>query len=913
MWAQERPAIITQDTLPPVNPMNWDSLIRANVAQPQTDSLVFSLSDTIPGGLADTLSGNLDRVTFSKDSLDAPVDYTAVDSMIYDIEGQKVHMFGQAQVTYTTINLTADYIMFDWATNEVIAEGRPDSVGRMAGFPQFEDGQQSFTADRMRYNFKTRKGIVYDVTTAQGDITVQGRKSKFVSTEQTVGDSTTRNDVVFSQNAIFTTCQHPEPHFGIRSTKQKVVPGKLVIVGPSNLEIMGVPTPVWLPFGFFPLAEGRRTGLLFPNDYEYSPQWGFGIRDIGWFFPLGDHFNLSVTGNIYLKGTWGLNAYSQYRKRYKYNGGLRIGYDSRRSEDSEGVVTRQNSFAFTWSHSQDAAAHPTNTLGGSINIQTNGFQSRVYNDANRVLQNQLNSNFTFAKNWQDKPISFSAAFNHSQNTQTQNVTINFPVLQFQTRALYPFRRKVRSGKERWYENITMRYKSEARNRFTATDTSLFTQQTLNDAEFGVRQDLNVGTSFKLLKYFSLNPNVTYREVWYFNSLQKEFDPTLEIVSDTIFAPDGSGDFEVVYDTIGFGTVEDIKKYGFKPFREFSAGIGMNTQIFGTVRFRGGWLRGLRHVVKPSIGLSFSPNYLSEGRGYFDYVQTDVRFPDDLDRYSIFEGNIYGSPPESGQRMALTYGLNNIFEAKYYSKKDSTEKNMKLFDNLNISGSYNFAADTLQWSQVGMSGTARFFKGITTLSMRATFDPYIENEEGRRINTTVWSVNKRLLRFVQANANFNTRITVSKIRALFENKEEEVVTDLREEAEERANRKREETDFLSLFENFSISHNLAMRLDKTDEGRDTFFVSTHAINFQGRVDLTPNWGIRVGNFGYDFVRKGISYPSVGFTRNLHCWELGLQWAPTRGTYSFYIRVKPGSLDFLNIPYERNNADAIRAFQ
>ncbi|NUO03292.1 MAG: LPS-assembly protein LptD, partial [Saprospiraceae bacterium] len=310
-----------RDTLPPV------------LASPG-DSSRTAFSDTIPPP-ADSLVANVKEFSLSKDSLDAPVEYDARDSMIYDIAGQKVHLFGNASVKYQTITLEAAHIIFDWKTNIVTAGGLPDSLGNLAGFPKFTEAENEFNAKRMEYNFRTRKGIIYDVTSQQDDIVVHAARSKFVGTAPSTDTTRQRNDIIYSEDAIFTTCTHPEPHFGIRSSRQKVIPNKLVVVGPSNLEIMNVPTPLWLPFGFFPINKGRRTGLLFPRDYEFSPALGFGIKEIGWFFPLGDNFNLSVTGNIYLKGTWGINAQSQYRKRYKYSGSFNLGFDSRRTENPE--------------------------------------------------------------------------------------------------------------------------------------------------------------------------------------------------------------------------------------------------------------------------------------------------------------------------------------------------------------------------------------------------------------------------------------------------------------------------------------------------------------------------------------------------------------------------------------------------
>ncbi|MCB0553859.1 MAG: LPS-assembly protein LptD, partial [Phaeodactylibacter sp.] len=767
------------DTIPPIVS---DSLLELPL-----DSLPPAAStDSLPPQ-PDSLTVSLKAITYSKDSLDSPVQYNAQDSMIYDIAGQKIHLYGNASVSYSSINLKAGHIIFDWSSNIVKAEGMPDSLGRPSALPEFSDGSQNFTADSMRYDFVTRKGVVYDVTTQQNDVIVHGERSKFIS--NAARDTTEKSqDIIFSEGAIFTTCTHDEPHFGIRSRRQKVIPNKLVVVGPSNLEIMGVPTPLWLPFGFFPISSGRRTGLLFPSDYQYSPQWGFGLERIGWFFPLSEHFNLSLTGTAYIKGTWGLQASSQYKKRYKYSGGFDLGFDQRRSEDDEGVVTRPKSYRFTWSHRQERTAHPTNNFGGSINIQTNNYQSRVFNDAQNVLQNQLNSNLAFSKSWRDKPINLNASFSHNQNSATRKVTINFPNVKFQTQALYPFRQKERVGPKRWYEDITMRYQGEARNRFEATDTTLFTQKTLDDAQFGVQQSVSSGTSFKVLKYFNLNPGVNYSEVWYLKSLRKDFIPELNI--DTMF-----NNGVETYDTLSYGMVNDTLIPGFKSYRQFSSSISLNTQIFGTLRFNRGRLLGVRHVIKPSLSFSYTPDYTNPSLGYTKSVQSTTD-PEAFNDYSIFQGSIYGGPPQGGRQMALNYSLNNIFEAKFLSKKDSTEKKLKLFDNLVVNGNYNFAADSLNWSPVNVNGTTRLFKGMTTFSAQAQFDPYAAVQVGnslRRINEFSWRRDGKLLRFVNANARFNTNITVGKIRALFMGEEEKVV----EDPLETDNRQPEETDFLSL--------------------------------------------------------------------------------------------------------------------
>ncbi len=878
---------VSRVTLP--DSSNADT-IPQRVARPGQDSIPFTAQPDYP---------------VSDDALEAKVDYYARDSMIYNnLEGGVLELFGNANVTYTTIKLTAAHIYYDVEQGIVTAEGLPDSSGQIVGKPVFEDGTQTFNAERMRYNFQTQKGVVFGVSTTYSDIVVRGQKSKFVSGGET-DTLQSSNDEVYSQGAIFTTCQHDIPHFGIRSNKQKVVPGKLVVVGPSNLEIMGVPTPLFLPFGFFPVTKTRSSGLLFPRDYEFSEQWGFGLRGIGWFFPLGPHANLALRTNIYLKGTFGLNLTSQYRKRYKYSGNVFFGYDNRRQENfNTGEVTRTQSFAIRWTHNQDRAAHPTNTFGGSINLQTNLFQSRDQNDAANVLENTLNSNLSFRKNWSDLPIALSLGFSHSQNNRSRQMTITFPDFNFRTQNIYPFKRP--GGKEGALETTVITYNGDLRTRFNAADTSLFSQETLDNAQFGVRQSASLSNSLKLFNYINLNPSINYQEVWYVRTLEKNFDPTPDLDSIPIVVDGDTIGFQI--DTIGFGTVNEQLVSGFDSWRTMSASLSMNTQLFGTVLFKKGWLRGFRHTLKPSIGLSFVPNLFQDR--FIQSVQTDIRDPTLMDEYNIFEGAIFGAPNDNRAAMLLTYSINNVFEGKYWSKRDTAEKKFKIFDNIIVGGSYNILADSLNWSQITVRGTHRLFKGLTTISLNASFDPYTVNEDNRRIDVTRWEAERRLLRFVNFSARFATSFSLGRIKSFFGS--EGQGQSGRGNDNGTLQRNNESSEFVKLFENFSVNHNLVMELRSLPDGRDTFRISVNSLNVRGNIALTKNWTIQIGNFGYDFIRRSLSYPSVGFFRDLHCWEMGLNWAPDRGTYQFFIRVKPGSLDFLKLPYDRNNADGLTAF-
>ncbi|MEY3367656.1 MAG: hypothetical protein RI973_811 [Bacteroidota bacterium] len=850
---------------------------------------------------------NWDSVKISPDALDEQVDYQSKDSMYFDIRNKKIHMYEEAQVLYQEMTIKAAYIQINWKDNLMEASGR-QALNQLIGKPSFVQGEQNFTAANIKYNFKTYKGVYSNAQSMQQGLNVVGEKGKFIG----AGQDSTKPNIIYNKNAIFSTCELEHPHFGIRSSKQKIVQDKVAVVGPCNLVIGDVPTPLWFPFGFFPLKTGKRTGLIFPQNYEYSEAWGFGLENMGWYFPMGEHWDLSLTGDVYLKGTFRVHARSNYRQRYKYSGSANVSMAYLRTEVN-GMPNFKPSFIVNWSHNQDTKAHPYRTFGGSINLQTSDYQRSNQTDAASRFQNSLNSNMSFRQRF-DQPFDFSLSFNHSQNTSTRDVNISFPTFNFQTQNLFPFKRKVKTGGERWYERVQMRYTSEFRNQFTAKDSTLFTRQTLEDAKFGARHNVNASTSFTLLKYFTFSPSANYKEVWYFKSLEKELDSTIIIDTNIVVSPDG--ETQITYDTLQNGKVVDIENVGFKPFREYNAGISMSTKVFGTLLFKRGTLRGLRHVITPTFGFNFSPDYTNPDWGYFKTVRKDLS-SDELIRYNIFENNRlsgFGTPSSSGRQMNLSYGFGNLFEAKIFSKRDSTLKNIKLFNGINVAGNYNFAADSLNWSQVNIGGNTNLFNGISSFRFSVVLDPYdINRKSGARINQFYLDTHGKLLRLAGWNSTITTNITVARLRDLINgvNTDQQVANRPSGEDQSAGGSEPAQEDFLSLLENFSISHNFTVqqRYD-TKAQKDTITISTHSIASQGTIKLTQNWYITVGNFGYDFTSRRITYPDFSFSRDLHCWEMGVSWQPYFSTYSFYIRVKPGKLDFINIPYRKGIQDGRR---
>jgi len=816
-------------------------------------------------------SQNKLTVQISPDSPDDPVEYDCQDSMDYDIKNKKVYLYGEAIVVQNTMKLTAERIIIDFGNNVVTAEGLSDTLGNRIGNPVFDEGEQNFSAKKIKFNFKTKKGKVFDAVTQEGDLYIHGSESKIFQGVKLNPTDSLSDDIAYNRNSIFTTCNHPEPHFGIRAKKLKMVSGKVAVVGPSNIELGGIPTPLALPFGFFPLKQGARTGLIFPRDYEFSEAWGFGFRNVGWYFPINDNWDTRITGDIYFRGTWGLNVNTRYKYRYRNSGNFNLAFSDRVQEQADASKLRDRSLSLRWSHTQDRSAHPNRSFSASVNIQTNGFQSRNFNDANSVLDNSLSSNINYRQAFPGSPFNLTASMNHSQNTRSNAVTFNLPTVGLVMDRIYPFKKEDRVGKEKWYEGITFKYDMNAQNRFTTTDTTLFTKQTLESAQYGMRHKVASDLNFKIFKFINVSPNINYTEV--------------------------------------------------------NAGVNLNTTRYFTKNFKKGLIRGVRHVAKPTIGFTYTPDYTNPEFGYYKDVispETPLNLVPDTLNYNVFTNGVYGSPGNGGRQMRLTYGIRNNFEAKYWSKKDSTAKKIKLFNDINVNGNYNLAKDSLRWSDVQASGSSRFFNGMTNVNLTARWSPYaLSDDRARPVNTFQWEKNKRPLRFVNAVMRTSTSISVKQIRELFGKGKSSTKTgqgppsfpgsetpNFGENGRDggtinapRGSVKSGE-GFLDLFENFRISYNLNVELEPSREtGKDTLIIRNHSIETRGNINLTDNWRVTVGRIGYNFKDKKVTFPDFSFYRDLHCWEMGMSWQPERTTYSFFLRVKPSSLDFIELPYKK----------
>ncbi len=441
------------------------------------------------------------QVRVSKSAIESPVHYSAVDTQWIDMRRKEVHLIGQAHVSYQDIELDAGYIIFSFQTNVVTARGILDSSGQLVQKPHFKQGSQQFTAKEMRYNFRTKKGFSLENTTLEGDLHVLTERTKFVGAAEDSLDNQ-----IYGKGAIITTCDEEIPHYGIRSTKQKIIPDKSVIIGPSNLEIAGVPTPLWLPFGFFPITKSRKAGLVFSLDYDYRDELGYGLRGIGYFTPLGPYANLSILTDIYTRGSYRVSIRSDYNRRYRFSGGGEVTWtDLGREVPETGKIERERLFKVIYNHRQDPKANPYHNISGRIQFESSAFSRLNYYDANNVLANTISSSMNYRRTWLGKPYQFTAALTQSQNLRSGQIDMTLPEASFVVQRIQPFKRKG-GGQEKWYERIGMTYSANLISRLSGPDSTFFTQETFKKARPGIRQNASINSNFNVLRYVNVVPS-----------------------------------------------------------------------------------------------------------------------------------------------------------------------------------------------------------------------------------------------------------------------------------------------------------------------------------------------------------------------------------------------------------------------
>ncbi|WP_421753252.1 putative LPS assembly protein LptD [Croceimicrobium sp.] len=818
-----------------------------------------------------------------KSILDYDIVYDALDSIPSSPDNSIIELYNQGVIEYGSMKIEAGYIRIEFEKAEIYASGLPDSTGKMTQKPIFVEAGKTYRADEMRYNFETGKARINKVITQEGEGFLHGEKVK-----------KTGGAAFFVKNAAYTTCSHEHPHFRIRTPKAKVIPGEKVVTQFAFLELFDIPTPLMLPFGFFPTTDKRKSGIIIPT-YGSSQYRGYFLKNGGFYWAASDYLDLSVTGDVYTKGGFGLQGQSNYKVRYNFNGNFNVRYNLLKygREEFESVVPgaydNRSDFSVTWSHRQDAKANPYYNFSANVNIATTQFYQITSINPDQVLQNRLNSSVSFSRRWAGKPYSLNVTLNHSQNNQTKDMTLTLPQVNFSVNRMFPFKSEGGIvGKKKWYEEIGITYTANAKNQIqTRMDKPLFTETVFRDSSrMGMQHSIPISANYKVFKFFVFNPSINFTERWYPNKLEYAFDPELNRV--------------VVRDTLN----------GFFANRDFNANANLSTKLYGLWRYRG-FLRAIRHVMTPTVGLSYRPDFSTPFWGYYQEIQSDTLGNTTL--VNPYSRGVYGSAGQ-GLNGAITFGVQNTLEAKVRSKSDSTGlKKIKLLERFSLNGSYNMAAEEFKLSTIRMAASSSMFDRLITLNYNATLDPYAFDEGlNRRINDYAIGKGQGLFRLTSQRFTAGTRLDANSFKSKDkkkDKKEEEDQTDPNQAAA--LGITEGDIDYYRLpgYVDFNVpwSLNLNYNLSYTKNGA-TDPVVRQSMDISGDMDLTQGW--KVGfRTGYDFEAQDFTFTSFNFYRDLHCWTMSCSWVPFgfQQSYMLTIRVKSSILQDLKLERRRGVGD------
>lgn len=842
------------------------SQLQLNQAKADSINSIDSTISQVDSTSAD--SSKSDTNYISKDAIEAKVDYVAEDSMRIDMSTEKVFLYGEAQVNYEDIQLNADYIELDMKNNTVLANGRPDSSGEMVGMPIFKEGAQEYEAGKMTYNFKTEKGKIMEVRTQEGEGFIKGNEVK-----------KTGKDIMYIRNGYYTTCNHEDPHFSLATSKLKIIPNDKIVTGPTVLKIGDIPTPLGLPFGFFPNKKGRSSGILIPT-YGDSRRLGFFLRDGGFYWGVNDNMDVSLTGDVYTLGSWGAKAETRYVTRYKYSGNLNLSYANIRNGYPEFPDFQEsNEFFVRWNHSQDAKARPGSRFSANVNAGTrNNFVNNLNSFTQDYLTNTFQSAISYTNSFPGRPFNMTISARHNQNTQNGAFNMSLPDVSLNMTRQYPFKSFGKIGNEWWrsiYKNLGLSYSGNATNQLQTNDSNLAINripELSKDFRSGMRHNIPISTSFKMFKFFNLNPTFNYSDVWAFRTFRRSYDAeTNQIVRDTV--------------------------NGFERGGSYSLNTAMTTKLYGMYQFRGGPVRAIRHVMTPQVSFNYQPEITTGQRNYIDANGREVE-------YSIFDGGVYGSP---SRRASGRVGLNllNNLEMKVRSKSDSSGlKKVTIFENLGFSTNYDLNADSLNWAPISMNGRTRIGQ-FFTLQFNGTFDTYGLDSAGRKIDESWKEQSGKLARLTNGSLALNFRLQGGKKKnGKQENKDKE--SEYGTDAElEHINANPEQYIDFSVPWSLSVSYNIRYNKPSYEE-----FI-TQTLNFNGDLTVTDNWKIAF-NSGWDFERQDFTYTSVSINRDLHCWQLAINWVPfgPRQSYMVTLNVKASVLQDLKLNRRRDYYDVIQ---
>lgn len=837
-----------------------------------TDSIKITASDLIK---------SKDSTKKAKPFLEGIVNMKAKDFERMDQKKKQLTLQNEASIKYTDFEIKAGKIVYDFDKKQVYAGRLKDSAGKYIQRPVFTQGTNVVEPDSIVYNTESGKALIWNSRTSQGEMNIKAAISK------------RENDsVVFMKSARLTTAKDiDDPEYYFYVSKVKFVPGKKVVVGPTHLVIADVPTPIFLPFAYFPMSETSTSGFIIPTPGQNNRQ-GYFLQNGGYYFALSDYYDLAVLGDYYTNGSYGLRAESSYGKRYKFSGRFDLRFENNiQSEKGFPDYAKSKQYNIQWSHNQDSKAAANSRFSASVNLGSSQYyrQSVNMNNVGASLNNNLSSSVSYSKTFQTVPqVNMSVTATHSQNTNTRKVDMTLPTFQASVDRIFPFAPKdgIKKG---IIKNLNFQYNIRGENRISTSDSLFFKPQMFRDARAGFQHSIPISTNFKVLKHFSVSMGAGYNEVWAFNTIQKYFSP----LENKIITEDQNG---------------------FESFRTYNLNAGIGTTVYGTFEFgKNSKIQAIRHVLRPNVSYGYTPSF----EQYYDTYAIDATGLTTAE-YTKFDGGLFGTPGKTYANN-LGFSLSNTFEAKVKdkeSKKDETKKIM-LLNNLNFSANYNLAADSLAWSPMRISGGTQFFKQKMNVNFATTLDPYAIDNAGRRIDKFNIDNGGSLFRMTSSNMTLNYSFSSAELAGKKPNKQNQQnggtgddlfgrSVDMSDSRQSLFNNDDEETTQKSTSSEWyatKLPWNLQLAYSVTyNNSNRQNEISSNSLMASGDIELAPRWKVGLSS-GYDFKQKGVTFTQLRFERDLESWRMNFNWVPfgTNTYWGFFIGISSSILS--DIKYEK----------
>ncbi|MEE3112533.1 MAG: putative LPS assembly protein LptD [Bacteroidota bacterium] len=847
---------------------------------------IINESDT-----SQTISKQLDTLK-SDSEIETTINYNAKDSIYYDLKTQIIKLYGNSSIDYGNINLKAHKIMIDWNAQTLDANFMRDSTGLKIGKPIFTENNQSYETDKITYNFNSKKAIISGIVTQLDDAYMQGEKVK-----------KNELDELYIHDAKYTTCNLADPHFHIATKKLKVIPGKKVISGPFHLKFGNVPTPLGFIFGMFPQPKETVSGIIMPS-YGEEKRRGFYLREGGYYFAVSDYFDLRLTGDIYSKGGYGATIATNYKKRYAYNGSLKFNYNKSKTGEIESPF-ESNDFSFSWTHTPSSKGR-SSRFSSSVNFQTNSYNQNknlVQSNFNQSINAQFNSSISYSKTFKGSPFNISTNLRHSQNVQNKKVNLTLPDLSYNMSRIYPFKNMGKLGKTALGKiSISHRFTGKIELTNGSSSSSLnsinvinssdsfnqqvdFNMQNINTiidrSKIGGKHTIPISTSFNILKFFTVSPSINYNEIWYLKKLNytyNEVENGIEIDTTNSFSRAWS----------------------------YNTALSLSTRIYGTVFFKKGKIKAIRHVITPEISLTYSPDFTQKKYGYYENIQINNEGETRL--LSKYENFLYGSP-RIGSSASMNFYIGNNLEMKVIDENDtiSGTKKIKIFENLSFSGNYNFLADSFQLSPIRFNTRTSFFKRLINVSLSGTMDPYAYKLDSisetnqiyqRRINELAIKNNQGLGSLAFINMALGMRFSAKDFQSPEEEDEKESRFGTRREIDYINSNIAEYVDF-----NVPWSINASYNLNRRKIGYNDPII-TQTITMSGDISISEKTKISMRS-GYDFKNKMLTQTSINATRDLHCWRIRFNWVPFGRFQSYNLSISAVSALLQDLKLEKRS--------